>query len=135
MPEASRRAAHAALTVQRVAAGLQESAEHALRYRVSVAVGDLDLHELGGLSGRRLPVISGTAVQRVVAAVRAAAGEDPIVLPSMGGSVPMYDLTRLGAPLAILPIANHDNNQHAADENLRLGNLFYGVDVMKALLG
>jgi hypothetical protein len=34
----------------------------------------------------------------------------------------------------VLPIANHDNNQHAANENLRLGNLWYGVDLFAALL-
>jgi hypothetical protein len=28
-----------------------------------------------------------------------------------------------------LPIANPDNNQHAADENLRVGNLWCGVDL------
>ena len=37
-------------------------------------------------------------------------------------------------PLVILPMANHDNNQHAPDENLRLGNLWYGVDAMAAVL-
>ena len=34
----------------------------------------------------------------------------------------------------ILPIANPDNNQHAADENLRLSNLWYGVDLFALLL-
>ena len=121
---------------------------------VAAHIADLGFHLVDGeptdeerAQHRRLARVSGIAgypgvrtsvadpvVRRVVEAVRSAAGEDPIVLPSMGGSVPMYDLTNLGAPLAILPIANHDNNQHAADENLRLGNLFYGVDVMKALL-
>ena len=71
----------------------------------------------------------------VLAAVRTAAGDDPIVVPSFGGSVPLHHFEALGAPLAILPIANHDNNQHSPDENLRLGNLWYGLDVMAALLG
>ena len=31
-------------------------------------------------------------------------------------------------------IANHDNNQHAADENLRIGNLWYGIKLMSALM-
>ena len=86
-----------------------------------------------GYPGVRTPP-SHPAVRGVVEAVREASGEDPIVLPSFGGSVPMFDLTRTGAPLVILPIANHDNNQHAADENLRLGNLFYGIDLMTTLL-
>jgi len=34
----------------------------------------------------------------------------------------------------ILPIANHDNNQHASNENIRLANLWYGVDLYASLL-
>jgi acetylornithine deacetylase/succinyl-diaminopimelate desuccinylase-like protein len=40
----------------------------------------------------------------------------------------------LGRPVVGLPIVNHDNNQHGADENLRLANLWEGVDVMAALM-
>ena len=32
------------------------------------------------------------------------------------------------------PFANPDDNQHAADENLRLGNLWYGVDLFSPRL-
>ena len=30
------------------------------------------------------------------------------------------------------PIVNHDNNQHAANENLRLQNLWDGIEVFAA---
>lgn len=74
-------------------------------------------------------------VQRVIETVAAAAGEDPILLPSFGGSVPLHHFgEHLDAPLAIIPIANHDNNQHSEDENLRVGNLEYAVRVMSAIL-
>jgi acetylornithine deacetylase/succinyl-diaminopimelate desuccinylase-like protein len=64
-----------------------------------------------------------------------AAGEPAIALPTLGGSVPLHHFGQaLGAPAVILPIANPDNNQHAADENLRLGNLWYGVDLFALLL-
>jgi acetylornithine deacetylase/succinyl-diaminopimelate desuccinylase-like protein len=33
----------------------------------------------------------------------------------------------------VLPIANHDDNQHAADENLRLQNLWDGIEIYAAL--
>ena len=33
-----------------------------------------------------------------------------------------------------LPIANYDDNQHAADENLRLQNLWDGIEMYAALL-
>jgi acetylornithine deacetylase/succinyl-diaminopimelate desuccinylase-like protein len=40
----------------------------------------------------------------------------------------------LDTPAIIVPIANHDNNQHAPDENIRMANLWYGVDLYAALL-
>ncbi len=56
---------------------------------------------------------------------RSAYGVAPLIAPSMGGSLPMYLFEEiLGVPLVILPTVNADNNQHAPDENLRLGNLF-----------
>jgi len=76
------------------------------------------------------------AAVRVVEAAAAASGADPVLLPSMGGSVPLHHIaSRLEAPVLVLPIANADNNQHAPDENLRLGNLWYGIDLFAALLG
>jgi acetylornithine deacetylase/succinyl-diaminopimelate desuccinylase-like protein len=72
------------------------------------------------------------AVGQVVAeALRGA----PIVhLPILGGSVPLATLQEtLGTPVVIVPIVNHDNNQHAANENLRLRNLWDGIDVFAAL--
>ena len=43
---------------------------------------------------------------------------DPVAaLPMMGGSVPIYLFAKiLDVPVIGLPIANHDNNQHAANE-------------------
>ena len=58
-----------------------------------------------------------------------------ILLPSLGGSLPLYLLTEgLQQPAIIAPIANHDDNQHAPDENLRLANLWYGIDLVAALM-
>lgn len=33
-----------------------------------------------------------------------------------------------------VPIANHDNNQQAENENIRLGNLFDGLETMAAVM-
>lgn len=72
-------------------------------------------------------------VEEVIAAARHAAG-DLVLLPTLGGSLPLYLFTdTLDKPVLIVPIANHDNNQHAPDENLRLANLWYGVDLMASL--
>ncbi len=88
-----------------------------------------------GYPGVRTPLDLPAAV-RVVEAAADASGEDPVILPSMGGSVPLHHLaSRLDVPVIVVPIANADNNQHAPDENLRLGNLWYGIDLFAALLG
>ncbi len=73
--------------------------------------------------------------REVIAAAGRAAGEPVILLPTLGGSLPLYLFKNLlQAPVVIVPIANHDDNQHGPDENLRLANLWYGVDLMAALL-
>ncbi len=66
----------------------------------------------------------------------AEAARGPIVkLPTMGGSVPLYMIEQiLHAPTITVPIANHDNNQHSFNENLRLQNLWDGIELMAALL-
>ena len=73
------------------------------------------------------------AARRVVAALEAAHG--PIVrLPSLGGSLPLAAFDDvLGVPLLIVPIANHDDNQHTHDENLRIQNLWDGIETFAAL--
>ncbi|HLX83359.1 MAG TPA: M20/M25/M40 family metallo-hydrolase [Terriglobales bacterium] len=71
--------------------------------------------------------------QEVIAAVEGARG--PVVkLPTMGGSVPLEMIEQtLGVPTITVPIANYDNNQHSANENIRLQNLWDGVETMAAL--
>ena len=61
---------------------------------------------------------------------------DPVVkLPTMGGSVPLFMIFQiLGAPTITVPIANHDNNQHSYNENIRIQNLWDGIELMAALL-
>jgi acetylornithine deacetylase/succinyl-diaminopimelate desuccinylase-like protein len=34
----------------------------------------------------------------------------------------------------VLPIANYDNNQHASNENLRLENLWDGIELFAAVM-
>jgi acetylornithine deacetylase/succinyl-diaminopimelate desuccinylase-like protein len=60
-------------------------------------------------------------------------GTPPVVLPTLGGSLPVH-LFADRAPLIGMPIVNHDNNQHAANENLRLQNLWDGIEVFAGLL-
>ncbi|HEU5480926.1 MAG TPA: peptidase dimerization domain-containing protein, partial [Candidatus Tumulicola sp.] len=58
-----------------------------------------------------------------------------LALPTMGGSGPTYLFEQiLHVPMITLPIANYDDNQHAADENLRLQNLWNGIELYATLL-
>ena len=66
----------------------------------------------------------------VVALVERAAGGPIIQVPMLGGSVPMYlFVDALKTPVIGVPIVNHDNNQHGINENLRLRNLWDGIEV------
>jgi acetylornithine deacetylase/succinyl-diaminopimelate desuccinylase-like protein len=59
----------------------------------------------------------------------------PLAVPTLGGSLPTYLFGEvLKAPLIVFPIANYDNNQHAANENLRLGNLWEGIEAYGAMM-
>lgn len=72
--------------------------------------------------------------KEVIAAVESARGQ-VVLLPTMGGSVPLGAMERAAHTRTItVPIANYDDNQHAANENLRLQNLWDGTQTMAALL-
>ena len=77
-----------------------------------------------------------TPAARAVIAAAAKAARGPVVIaPSLGGSVPLYMFDELfHVPIVGIPIANHDDNQHAANENLRLQNLWDGIDTYAALM-
>jgi acetylornithine deacetylase/succinyl-diaminopimelate desuccinylase-like protein len=68
-------------------------------------------------------------------ALSAAAGGPIVRLPTIGGSAPFYVFTDvLKIPTFGLSIVNFDNNQHGANENVRIRNVWEGIDSMTALL-
>jgi acetylornithine deacetylase/succinyl-diaminopimelate desuccinylase-like protein len=72
--------------------------------------------------------------QEVIKAVESA-HPNVIKWPTMGGSVPLGAMIRAADTHTVtVPIANHDNNQHSANENIRLQNLWDGIETMAALL-
>jgi acetylornithine deacetylase/succinyl-diaminopimelate desuccinylase-like protein len=74
------------------------------------------------------------ASRAVVAAIADTLGTPVLKVPMLGGSIPMYLFTDvLHAPVIGIPIANHDDNQHGADENLRMQNLWDGIEVFAGL--
>jgi len=71
----------------------------------------------------------------VLAALNDGAPAPMLALPTMGGSGPTYLFEQvLRVPMITLPIANYDDNQHAANENLRIQNLWNGIETYTALL-
>jgi acetylornithine deacetylase/succinyl-diaminopimelate desuccinylase-like protein len=75
-------------------------------------------------------------VSRAVVKVLSDATGAPVVrLPTLGGSGPNYLFEQiLKAPVLGVPIANHDNNQHASNENIRIGNFWDGIEIYAALM-
>jgi acetylornithine deacetylase/succinyl-diaminopimelate desuccinylase-like protein len=58
----------------------------------------------------------------------------PVLLPTLGGSLPIYLFEEtLGIPVIGIPIVNYDNNQHQPDENLRIGHLWQGIETFAAV--
>jgi acetylornithine deacetylase/succinyl-diaminopimelate desuccinylase-like protein len=73
--------------------------------------------------------------QKIIGATEKAIGYKPVLAPTLGGSVPLYIIeTATKSPQIGLPIVNHDNNQHAANENLRIQNLWDGIEIFAAVM-
>ncbi|HSG97325.1 MAG TPA: M20/M25/M40 family metallo-hydrolase [Woeseiaceae bacterium] len=62
-------------------------------------------------------------------------GAEPILIRTMGGSIPIAPIIEaLDLPAATVPTVNIDNNQHSPNENLRLGNFVEGIAILLAVL-
>jgi acetylornithine deacetylase/succinyl-diaminopimelate desuccinylase-like protein len=73
--------------------------------------------------------------QQIIQTVERALGQKPVLAPTLGGSVPLYIFEEAThAPQIGVPIVNHDNNQHSSNENLRLQNLWDGIEIFAALM-
>lgn len=87
-----------------------------------------------GYPATRAPM-GAPASRAVLQAVETALGTSVIAMPTLGGSLPMYSFDEVfKSPLIVLPIVNHDNSQHAANENLRLQNLWDGIVVYAGVM-
>ncbi len=92
------------------------SVEPARRMPMDSAVGQWALHALQSPTGP-LP------------------GAEPVRIRMMGGTVPTDVLvSALQLPFILVPTVNPDNNQHARDENLRIGNFIAGTETVYSLL-
>lgn len=62
-------------------------------------------------------------------------GKEPIRIRTAGGSIPISPfVVTLGIPAVAVPTVNPDNNQHAENENIRVGNYIDAVKTFTAIL-
>jgi acetylornithine deacetylase/succinyl-diaminopimelate desuccinylase-like protein len=88
----------------------------------------------GAYNAQRTPMSLPLAAA-VAEAVQSVSPQPIVRLPTLGGSLPLSVIEEtLGAPTLTVPIANYDNNQHAENENLRLGNLWAGIEIYAAIM-
>jgi acetylornithine deacetylase/succinyl-diaminopimelate desuccinylase-like protein len=89
----------------------------------------------GGYNAERTPM--DLPISRAVLRAVQSTTRDPVyAVPTLGGSLPLSLIGEAlpGTRTITLPIVNHDNNQHAEDENLRLQNLWDGIESIAAVM-
>src|SRR6266850_2058192 len=74
--------------------------------------------------------------REIIAAVERAHGDErAVLLPTMGGTVPMWVFTDvLKLPTLVVPYANQNNRQHGPNEHMKLDHLFQGIRTTAQLL-
>ena len=73
--------------------------------------------------------------QAIIRTAEMAVGGPVVQMPTSGGSLGLYHFSEvLQVPLVFVPIVNHDNNQHGENENLRLQNLWDGIELLGGLM-
>jgi acetylornithine deacetylase/succinyl-diaminopimelate desuccinylase-like protein len=94
----------------------------------------IEVVRLGDMRPSRTP-IDNRYTQIVVQALREAAGEEPYIVPSLGGSLPDYVFTQLlGVPSMLVPYANPDQNNHAPNENFEVARFIGGIRTCATVL-
>lgn len=75
--------------------------------------------------------LSGELRQRL----RRAFDAEPVAYPTSGGSLPLHAFKSIvGVDPVTVPVVNHDNNQHSPNENVRVGNVWDGIEILAVLL-
>jgi acetylornithine deacetylase/succinyl-diaminopimelate desuccinylase-like protein len=82
---------------------------------------------------RTLPETRFTAA--VIRGVLAGLGEDPLLIPALGGSLPIAEFgDALGIPCYGIPLANADERNHAPNENMEVDRFLRGISGAAAVL-
>ena len=91
--------------------------------------------EKSGYDAAKTPLDLPISREIIAAVERAHGGQRAVLLPTLGGTVPMWAFTDiLGLPALLVPYANQNNRQHSPNEHLDLGHLFQGVRTTARLL-
>lgn len=91
--------------------------------------------ERRGYDPAKTPLDTPLARALVDAVERAHGGERAVVLPTLGGSVPLWAFTDiLALPTFVVPYASANNRQHSPNEHLKLDHLFQGARTTAGLL-
>ncbi len=78
--------------------------------------------------------IGAPVAQAFIHATKSVTGNDLVLMPTLGGSTPSYEFEeQFKKPVILVPIANYDDNQHAANENLKLKNLWEGISLFAGI--
>jgi len=95
---------------------------------------DVEFIRQGGMDPSRTPLDS-PYVEPIRRGIVAAQGDEPLMVPAMGGSLPDYVFTKiLGIPDFTIPYANADEANHAPNENLELERFIRGIKTGAAML-
>jgi acetylornithine deacetylase/succinyl-diaminopimelate desuccinylase-like protein len=96
--------------------------------------GDITIREFGAEHPARTP-IGAPFVQVMREAVREAYGVEPLIVPTMAGTGPLYPfIETLGLPVADCGVGYPDARIHAPDENIRIEDFVRGTKAVAALL-
>jgi len=91
--------------------------------------------ERRGYEPAKTPLDLPVAREVIAAVERAHGGQPAVLLPTLGGSVPLWALTDiLRLPTLLVPYASAGNRQHSPNEHLALDHLFQGARTTAGLL-
>tara|TARA_Y100001951_G_scaffold12339_2_gene7887 strand:+ start:916 stop:2280 length:1365 start_codon:yes stop_codon:yes gene_type:complete len=105
-----------------------------IRAHVEKHAPDVEFVPLNGMLPSKTPMDSPYMVP-LRDAILDARGVEPLVYPTVGGSLPDYVFTKvLGKPAFVIPYANADEANHAPNENLEIVRFIDGIRTGAALL-
>jgi acetylornithine deacetylase/succinyl-diaminopimelate desuccinylase-like protein len=87
-----------------------------------------------GYNAQRTPMNLPIA-QNVIRAVQSTISYPVVLIPSSGGSLPLFMFEKyLDAKVVSVPLVNYDNNQHAENENVKVQYLLEGISTVAAIM-